>query len=333
MMRHRTSLFCAGLAALSTSSCIIQEGDPPAQADKTLVLLFTSDEHSHLFAFSPELDDFPVKSTPGNGALIGGVARRATVLARERAAASAAKKATLTVSAGDNQMGCLPEVAFETASIDYGTMADLGYDITTLGNHEFDLGPTALAHSLDAAKARGKLPPIVATNIKFDAANPADDALAAHYSADVGDDKAIHPYRVIKASNGMRVGFIGYVGVNASSVATHKAPVQFSESGVDPKDVTNNDVVLPKLYADLSPVVNTLRSQEKVDLVIALSHAGVRDSSTEAGIAAGEDTQVAKNVPGIDVIISGHAHNPDPRPIVVKNDTSGHDVRPGRPRI
>jgi len=142
-----------------------------------LVLLFTADEHSHFFSFSPELDDYPAQTTPGAGTLVGGVARRATVLKRERDAAKAAGKSTLTVSAGDNQMGTLVEVGFATDSIDYRTMSSLGYDVTTLGNHEFDFGPGALAKSITAAKSKGGLPAIVASNLHLSDADPGDDAL------------------------------------------------------------------------------------------------------------------------------------------------------------
>src|SRR5208337_1215949 len=99
-----------------------------------LVVLFTSDEHSHIFSFSPELDDWPEATTPGSGALIGGIARRAVVLAAQRQAAAAAGKDVILVSGGDNQMGCLAHTVFQTASLDYGTLTTLGYDVTTLGN-------------------------------------------------------------------------------------------------------------------------------------------------------------------------------------------------------
>src|SRR5690606_31089473 len=54
---------------------------------KRLVVLFTSDEHSHIFAFGPELDDWPLATEAGSGTLVGGIARRATILNRERQAA------------------------------------------------------------------------------------------------------------------------------------------------------------------------------------------------------------------------------------------------------
>ena len=84
-------------------------------------------------------------------------------------------KDSLLVSAGDNQMGALPMLGFTSTSVDYGTMAALGYDATTLGNHELDFGPKALARSINVAKAAKALPPIVASNIHFSDASADDD--------------------------------------------------------------------------------------------------------------------------------------------------------------
>lgn len=302
------------------------ETPPPKGTEKQLVVLFTSDEHSHVFSFSPELDDFHGDSGAGSGDLIGGVARRAGVLAKERKAAKDGGKDSITVSAGDNQMGALPHVAFETASVDYGTMVALGYDVTTFGNHEFDFGPGSLAKSLDAGMAGDGIPPIVATNIHFSDDSPDDDELAKHYSEDATDNALVHPYRVITTEGGLKVGVIGWVGVNAENVAPNKTPVQFSAKGLPAEQEGNPGYVYPNLYADLQPVVDKLRDTEKVDVVIGLSHAGVNDTSSDETTAKGEDYRIAANVTGIDLIVSGHAHNADPKPIIAKSEVGGADT-------
>src|SRR5207244_8253576 len=115
---------------------------------------------------------------------------------------------------------------------------------------------------IDAALAGSGLPPIVASNIHFSKDSKDDDALETHYSAAASDGAPVHPYRVITTSNGVRVGFIGYVGVNAAHVAPNKGPVQFSALGADPKDEGDPKKILPKLYADLQPIVDTLRGEE-----------------------------------------------------------------------
>jgi 5'-nucleotidase len=295
--------------------------DGTPAGDKHVVILFTSDEHSHLLAFSPEIDDFPQATAAGSGALKGGVARRAAVLSKLRSDATAASKDVILVSAGDNQMGCLPHLAFESDSLDYQSMAALDYTATTFGNHEFDFGPGALEKSIKAAQAAGKIPPIVASNIHFSDSDPADDGLAALYSSDVNDDKPVHPYKVVTTASGVKIGLLGLVGINAAHVAPNKGPVRFSvPDGIDDADPQPN---LHYLYEDLQPVVDKLKNDEKVDLVVALSHAGVRDMSSAESISQGEDPQICENVSGIDFIVSGHAHNHQPEPMERTNKTSG----------
>lgn len=298
-------------------------GGGGAPKGKQLVVLFTSDEHSHLFAHAPELDDFPLATGAGDGALKGGVARRATVIQSLRKAAKDAGKDSILLSAGDNQMGCLPHLAFESGSIDYATMKALGYDATTFGNHEFDFGPKALAASLGVAKASGNIPPIVASNVHFSDTSADDDGLAAFYSANVTDDALVHPYRVITTAGGVKVGLIGYVGINAAHVAPNKTPVEFSVRPANFAKDGDVDAGLPSLYADLQPIVDKLRNDEKVDIVIAMAHGGVDISTTPAGLEAGEDTRVCDNVAGIDFIVSGHSHNHDKTPIERTNKTTG----------
>ena len=63
-----------------------------------------------------------------------------------------------------------------------------------------------------------------------------------------------------------------------------------------------------------------LRETEKVDVVIALSHGGV-EKGPDGRYDAGEDVRLAKDVPGIDVVISGHSHTELNEAIVVNGRT------------
>src|SRR5262249_30688236 len=96
-----------------------------------------------------------------------------------------------------------------------------------------------------------------------------------------------------------------------------------SAATVDPQKEGDLPTVLPKVYADLQPIVDKLRGEAKVDVVVALSHAGDPDTSTDEAAKGGEDYQIAANVTGIDLIVSGHAHNADPKPLVVTNAKGG----------
>ncbi len=152
---------CGGGSPSADLGASLDAAVPPdaAQPDQAvgprkLTLLYTNDEHSHLFGFAPEVDDFPIPTVAGAGALKGSVARRVVVLNRERAAAQAAGAATLTLSSGDHTIGTLSEVDFQTSATDFTLMKAMGYDATCLGNHEFDFGPAALAAALGVAQAQ-----------------------------------------------------------------------------------------------------------------------------------------------------------------------------------
>src|SRR5208337_2331405 len=60
---------------------------------------------------------------------------------------------------------------------------------------------------------------------------------------------------------------------------------------------------------------NLLRSQESVDVVIALSHGGVVKG--EDGQFKGEDVNLLKAVPEIDIVIGGHTHTALTQPLLV----------------
>ncbi len=42
------------------------------------------------------------------------------------------------------------------------------------------------------------------------------------------DDAPVHPYRVLTTASGLKIGVLGWVGVDAENVAKNKAPVRFS---------------------------------------------------------------------------------------------------------
>jgi 5'-nucleotidase / UDP-sugar diphosphatase len=280
--------------------------------ERRLVLFHTNDEHSHLFGFAPELDDFPLPTAPGDGAIVGSIARRAEVLNTERAALDADAIDSLTVSAGDQTQGALPQIAFATTSPDFTFMTQLEYDIMCPGNHEFDLGPEAYAAAISAVP---DMPPIVSTNIRF-SADAGDDDLEALYG-DGLSGSPITPYQILETPGGIRVGFIGIMGANAAFVAPNKAPVAFSG---DPADEGDQAAILPAIYDDLQPAVDALRDAG-VDVVVALSHSGVNLETPELG----DDWNIAQNVSGIDVIISGHTHTVVDEAIVVPGP-DGNDV-------
>jgi len=274
---------------------------PPAPTTRSLVLLHTNDEHSHVLGDTPELDDYPQPTAAGMGKIRGGLSRRAVVLQQQRDAAKAAGQDTLTVSAGDNSMGSLFMTAFTRSAPDYTLMKAIGYDVTTIGNHELDFGPDGLAAAVTAAQSMGGAPVIVSSNIQFHG-DPKEAKLQALYD-DSGTDasKPIHKTWMVTTPNGLKVGFIGLVGADASYSVPNKKPLTFSLPAGAKE--TEYDKVEAQQWIDLQAAVDTLRAA-KADVVVALSHAGV--DTTDA--TKGEDYLIATHVTGLDVIVSGHTH-------------------------
>jgi 5'-nucleotidase/UDP-sugar diphosphatase len=254
------------------------DGGPPPGTPQKVLILHTNDIHSHLMGFAPEIDYTP--ATPNDDATRGGMARLATAIGAAKAAAAADGTPVLLLDAGDFMMGTLFEFLATQASPELALMHALGYDATTIGNHELDWTPHGLAGILNAAVTNDVTIPILSSNMNFSATDPSDDELAALAGAGV-----IQP-KLVKMVGGLKVGFFGLIGANAVQVTPQAAPLTF-----DPIAVA------------AARMVKELRETDKVDLVIALSHSGIDHNGQ------GEDAVLASQVPGIDIIISGHTHD------------------------
>jgi 5'-nucleotidase len=318
-VRLLPAIFFAAACGSSSNNNPDMSGNPDMSLGvRSLILLHTNDEHSHLFGDTPELDDFPPPTAAGSGAILGGVSRRAVLLQKERDAAKAAGADTLTVSAGDNSMGSLFQVAFPRTGPDYQMMKALGYDVTTLGNHEMDFGPDGLASAISAAKGSSGLPVIVASNIQFP-----NDPKVANLQAlfdESGTDmtKPVHRTWIVTTPNGLKVGFIGAVGADAAYSAPNKAPITFSlPAGAKETDYAT---VEAQAWKDLQAASDKLHAGG-ANVVVVLSHSGVDLTD----YTKGEDYLIAKNVTGVDVIVSGHTHVISPIQMVM-NTTSNKPV-------
>ena len=164
----RRRAFLAGSAASAT---IVLPPTVAAAADgkKTFTILHTNDMHSAFVGMGPSADYTPF--TPNDDTTRGGYARLAGLIAR-RSEARKAQGPVLVLDAGDYSMG----TAFGAATREIGgelqLMAMMGYDATTFGNHEFDLGPDGLAKSIGVASKAGRVPAVLASNTEFAADDP-----------------------------------------------------------------------------------------------------------------------------------------------------------------
>jgi 5'-nucleotidase/UDP-sugar diphosphatase len=249
-----------------------------------ITIIHTNDLHSHLLGFPPNIDYTPLVT--GDDATKGGWARIATLIKKTKAGRS---NPVLVVDAGDFLMGSLFHMLCRERGIELRLMKDMGYDIATLGNHEFDLKPAGLARILTSAQRLGGMPALVASNVVFSDKSDKDDTLKAVFTSGL-----VRPYTVL-VRNGIRIGFFGLIGKRAAEVAPFAKPVTFRDTAAAAREM-----------------IDTLRNKEKVDMVVCLSHGGVDLKNPESS----EDVILAGNAPGIDVIISGHTHTPLRLPIV-----------------
>ncbi|MEW5849541.1 MAG: bifunctional UDP-sugar hydrolase/5'-nucleotidase [Myxococcota bacterium] len=103
-----------------------------------ITLLHTNDTHSRL-------DPFPDDKSQLAGR--GGIARRAHIIRQVRAR----QPSTLVLDAGDTFQGT-PYFNKYLGTLDYELMSMAGYDVTNVGNHDFDAGVEGLVNASKHAK-------------------------------------------------------------------------------------------------------------------------------------------------------------------------------------
>ncbi len=277
-MKPAFIIICAILLLLAT---VTVQARPAS-----LTIIHTNDLHSHLLGGPANLDYTPDRT--GDDQTLGGWARIATVIKTVR---QDRHNPVLVLDAGDFLMGSLFHLFSREEAFELRLLKHMGYDVVTLGNHEFDLKPDGLARILTTAQRYGQLPTIVCANLIFDPDNKADDTLQQVFERGL-----IKPYTIVEQS-GLRIGIFGLVGRDAAEVAPFASPVKFK----DPLETA-------------AAMVDLLRNTEKVDLVICLSHSGLSSDPKHS-----EDEILARKVDGIDIIISGHTHTKLDRVLNIKD--------------
>src|SRR5689334_12230606 len=247
-----------------TYSAFISPLLQPAKDETLITILHTNDQHS-------QIDPLPAND---RNAGKGGVARRATLVKRVRAE----NPNTLLIDAGDAFQGT-PYFNFYKGEVEYKAMSAIGYDVVTLGNHDFDNGVEGLAAAMKFA------------NFEFVSANYDVRGTAI--------ESRVKPY-VVRTFGDVRVGLFG-LGISPDNLIT---PENF-------KGVKYLDPV-----STARDVVRLLRDREKCQLVIGMSHLGYYPNPKGNEIG---DTQLAAQVSGIDFIASGHTHTFMEKPFLQKN--------------
>src|SRR6476660_154724 len=155
-----------------------------AAGETLITILHTNDTHS-------QIDPIDVTDTTYAGK--GGVARRATLVKRVRKE----NPNTLMVDAGDVFQGT-PYFNFYKGEVEYKAMSLIGYDVVTLGNHDFDNGVDALVAAMKFAKFD-----FVSTNYDV-SATPLQSRVKRY---------------VVRTLGGVRVGLFG-MGISPDNLIT-----------------------------------------------------------------------------------------------------------------
>ncbi|WP_242954945.1 bifunctional UDP-sugar hydrolase/5'-nucleotidase [Pseudoflavonifractor sp. An176] len=273
-MRRLLCLVMLLALALSLSVSQVWAADETAEE---ITILYTHDMHS---SFLP-------KEGP-DGHSRGGYARLKTLIDEQKEEHPNA----LVLDGGDFSMGSLFQTAYSTSALELRAMGQMGYDVTTFGNHEFDYRASGLADMLYAAVDSGDpLPAIVDAN--YLPPQEDEETWDALYTYGVQD------YRILERG-GVPYVIFGITGVDSDECA----PM----SGMELHDPVET---AKRVVEEATEQCQTAYGADPV--VICLSHSG-----TEKG--KGEDYELARKVDGIDVIISGHTHTTLEQPIEV-NDT------------
>ncbi len=285
MDNNRRSLYKLALVLIAL---LVLAPDFTASAKEGLTILFTHDLHDHLLPYEVLVNK--------EITTVGGYARLLEMINRERKH----DPHLLLLDGGDFSMGTLFQTIFASDAPQLRIMGQMGYDVTTLGNHEFDFRAQGLAASLTAAKMSGDaLPRLTAANIRFPLAADSRLSPSLQQLQSAMDNYPVEEY-VILERKGIKIGIFGLMGRDAVSNAP-MAEVEFED-----------------YLAAAQRVTDVLATRENVDLIICLSHAGTSGRSPKT-----EDELLAKKVPAIDVIISAHSHTELREPLVVGDTIIG----------
>ncbi len=247
-----------GLTGLSLSS--FKSSDT-----KHITILHTNDVHSYI-------DPFPADHprNPGQG----GVAKRAQLIADIRKE----NKNVLLLDAGDIFQGT-PYFNYYGGELEYKLMGMMGYELSTIGNHDFDNGLEGMVSQMPNAKFE-----FVSANYDF------KNTIMAPY---------VKPYKIIY-KDGIKIGVFG-LGVGLEGLVDKK----------NYKETIYNDPI--EVATDMSRI---LKQNEKCDLIICLSHIGFQYKNDPKTVC---DIMLAQKTKDIDLIIGGHTHTFLDKPVIEKN--------------
>lgn len=251
-----------------------------ADGEKHLDVLFTHDTHSHLNSYSTIVN--------GKQKEVGGFARIKTLIDEKKKE----NPDTLILDGGDFSMGTLIQTVYTTEAAELRMLGYLGCDVTTFGNHEFDYRSGGLADMLKTAKNSGEtVPKLVVCNVDWDAMGKDGLSKGQKQIESAFETYGVKDYVVIQ-KGGVKIAVLGVFGKDALECAP-TCELEFK----DPVESAKN-------------TVEEIKKKEDVDMIACVSHSGTWEDEKVS-----EDETLAKEVPDIDLIISGHTHTQLDEPI------------------
>lgn len=228
-MLHRRNF----LRQTATAGSLLGLGAFPWQAMASpqitkLTILHTNDVHSRI-------DPFPMDGSRNQG--LGGVARRSQLIEEIRVQ----EPNVLLLDSGDIFQGT-PYFNFFGGELEIKLMSEMGYDATTIGNHDFDAGIEGLVRQLPHATF-----PFINCNYDF------DQTLLRGLTK---------PYQIFDKA-GVKIGILG-VGIELVGLVPEK--LFGATRYLDP-------------VVEANRIADHLRHDEKCDYIICLSHLGYKYES------------------------------------------------------
>ncbi|MGR3464287.1 bifunctional 2',3'-cyclic-nucleotide 2'-phosphodiesterase/3'-nucleotidase [Limimaricola sp.] len=180
-------------------------------------------------------------------------------------------------------------------------MNTLGFDASTLGNHEFNYGLDFLMNSVAGAAF-----PIVSSNV-----------VTAKGASIPEDETLVPPYTILEReitdgageTHAIKIGVIGFVPPQIMNWDR-----KHLEGRVEPRDIVRAaEAYVPKM------------KEEGAQIIVALAHSGIGPAEHTEGM---ENAAIPlAGVEGIDVVLTGHSHLVFPGPDY--EDHEGVDVAAG----
>ena len=247
-MKHLLTILLMAMAGQTLASCSANDNDggSAASVQKSIVILFEGDTHCEC----------------------GGYSRFAGM----RDAIGRADTAhVVTVSLGDFMVGG-PLGAISKGGYIIDIMRSIGYDVITIGNHEFDYGGENMKRLLGQLGV-----PVTCANFY-----------------DAGADAPVYAPYIVRQYGNRRVAFVGALAPETMLLQQHAF---YGEDGQLLYDLHTDD-----LYKLVQQAVDKAHTEGHADCVVLLSHIGEKEA---LGVSSHKLIAATR---GIDAVIDSHSH-------------------------